>query len=285
MSSLVEYLIGIIFILFLAIFAFKKNALTEGGTLTAIIIGLLVFLFPFSPISGRIWFALLAIFFLSSFFITKFKQNSKKEVNKEFAKGATRDLMQVFANGAGAALLAVIYHFYPTGAIFVAFATVLATVNADTWATEIGILSKRNPFLITTFKKVEKGVSGAVSLFGLLAAFIGSLAIAISAFVLVYFDNFYFSSNVFLPGGFMAFVLIVVIFGIVGSLVDSLLGATVQIMHYCKKCKKETERQIHSCGCKTIYLKGIPFFDNDVVNLVSSLVAGGLAFLVFAIFA
>lgn len=281
MVSLVEYLVGIIVILFLAIFAFKRDALTEGGTLTAITLGLLVFLFPVAPISGRIWFALLAVFFLSSFFVTSFNARDKKEVNKEFAKGSTRDAMQVFANGLGAAVLAVIYHLNPLDAVFVAFATVLATVNADTWATELGILSRDKPFLITNFKRVEKGVSGAVSRFGLFAAFLGALAIAVTSVALFNFDSTYFESSLSIPGGAPVFLIIVTVFGTIGSLFDSLLGATLQIMYFCKKCKKETERTVHSCGTATVYHKGIKFFDNDVVNLVSSLIAGALAFVVY----
>lgn len=281
MASLVEYLVGIIFILFLAIFAFKRDALTEGGTLTAITIGLLVFIFPAVPISGRIWFALLAVFFLSSYFVTKFKANKKEAVNKEFAKGSTRDLMQVFANGAGAALLAVIYHIYPLDSVFIAFATILATVNADTWATELGVLSSDKPFLITNLKRVEKGVSGAVSRFGLFAAFVGAITIAFSAILLMELDGRFFASKFLVPGGIPIFIGIVAVFGTIGSLIDSLLGATVQIMYYCKKCRKETERTVHSCGTATVYHKGLKFFDNDVVNLVSSLIAGLLAFVAY----
>ncbi len=281
MASLVEYLIGIIFILFLAIFAFKRDALTEGGTLTAISIGLLTFLFPAAPISGRIWFALLGIFFLSSFFITKFKAAKKEEVNKQFAKGSTRDSMQVFANGAGAAVLAVVYHLYPLNAVFAAFAAILATVNADTWATELGVLSRDKPFLITNFKRVEKGVSGAVSRFGLFAAFLGAISIAFSAIVLITLDSRFFGSKLLIPGGVPIFIAIVAVLGTVGSLLDSLLGATLQIMYYCKKCKKETERTVHVCGTKTTYYKGVKFFDNDVVNLSSSLLAGFLAFVLY----
>ncbi len=282
MSSLAEHLVGIIVILLLAIFAFKRDALTESGTLTAIAIGLLVFVFPVEPPNGRVWFALLAAMFLSSFFVTKFKQRDKENVNKEFAKGSMRDLMQVFANGAGAALIAVIYHFYPSPAIFAAFASVLATVSADTWATEIGILSRSKPTLITNFKKVEKGVSGAVSKTGLIAACGGSLFISISALAFIFFDNYLFRSGFSIPGGIILFVFLVALFGLIGSLFDSLLGAAVQIMYYCKKCRKETERTIHACGRKTIYFKGIKFFDNDIVNLAASLVAGVLAFLTYS---
>lgn len=283
MVALIEYLIGIIFILLLAIFAFKRDALTEGGTLAAIVIGLLVFLFPLHPLNGRIWFALLTLMFLSSFFVSKISSSEKEKINKEFAKGSNRDFMQVFANGAGAAFIAVIYHFYPDPATFVAFATVLATVNADTWATELGVLSRDKPFLITSLKRVEKGISGAVSRFGLFAAFCGALFIALATILLVTIDNTYFGSSAVVPGGAGVFIGLVAILGALGSLVDSLLGATVQIMYYCKHCKRETEKTLHHCGEKTVYRKGIKFFDNDVVNLASSLIAGIASFFLYTL--
>ncbi len=280
--ALTEYLAGIAFILLLAIFAFKRNALTEGGTITAILIGLLVFIFPVQGITGRIWFALLAVFFLSSFFVTKFQSIQKKEVNKEFAKGDTRDYMQVFANGAAAALLAVIYYFYPLEGIFIAFAAALATVSADTWATELGILSRQKPFLITNLQRVDKGVSGAVSPFGLLAALAGALIIAVGAVFLVHLNNSFFASELSVPGGIAFFVVFVSLLGLLGSVIDSVLGATVQVMHYCKKCRKETERTTHGCSSKTFYSKGFKFFDNDVVNLVASLITAALAFFLYS---
>ncbi len=283
MAALAEYLIGIIILLLFAIFAFKRDALTEEGTLVAIIIGLLVFIFPASPIAGRIWFTLLAVFFVTSFIVTKFNATSKEAVNREFAKGATRDLMQVFANGAGAALFAVIYYFYPSNAIFVAFAVVLATVNADTWATELGVLSKHRPILITTLKPVERGTSGAVSVVGLAASLVGALFIALSSVFLLFLNSSYTHVFVPIPGGVLGFILLVTVFGVIGSLIDSWFGATLQIMYYCKKCKKETERTVHTCGEKTTYFKGLKFFDNDVVNLASSLIAGAIAWGVFTI--
>ncbi len=283
MTSLIEYLVGIILILYLAIFAFKREALTEGGTLTAIAIGLLVFLFPSQPYSGKIWISLLAVFFISSYFVSKLNTKDKLEVNREFAKGSKRDLMQVFANGAVAALIAVIYGFNPLDSLFMAFCVVLATVNADTWSTELGVLSRQKPFLITTFKRVERGISGAVSLLGIAAAAAGSLVIALAAVLFIYLDSIYGGPVFAVPLGSVEFILFIVIFGTIGALIDSLLGATVQVMYYCKKCKKETERVEHKCGRKTQFYKGLKWFDNDVVNLVSSLAAGAVAFIVFVI--
>ncbi len=65
--------------------------------------------------------------------------------------------------------------------------------------------------------------------------------------------------------------------GLIGSLVDSLLGATVQVVYYCDRCEKETERHILTCGQPTRYLRGWPWLDNDGVNFLSSAAGAAIA--------
>jgi uncharacterized membrane protein len=134
-------------------------------------------------------------------------------------------------------------------------------------ATEIGVLSKES-YLITNLKKVEKGVSGAISKLGVMAGFLGALAIGILAWIL----SNYFSAPKIEP----AFLIVIpTVTGLTGALLDSFLGATMQVMYWCPKCKKQTERELHKCGTKTKYYKGARFINNDTVNLVST-IAGGL---------
>ena len=48
---------------------------------------------------------------------------------------------------------------------------------------------------------------------------------------------------------------------------DSLLGATVQVIYTCPACGKETERHpLHACGTQTVYKRGWRWMNNDAVN-------------------
>ena len=182
-------------------------------------------------------------------------------------------MAQVIANGAVAVFLAALYHAFPHPAVFVSFVAVVAVSNADTFATELGILSKSKPFLITTFKRVENGASGAISVLGTAAEAAGAFLIAVAALALLYASG----ETQSLAVNPLLFLAIVTFSGLLGAMADSFFGATTQAMYYCKACGKQTEKTpLHSCGQKTEFKRGIRWVDNDVVNLFSTIV-GGLA--------
>ncbi|MFH1056463.1 MAG: DUF92 domain-containing protein, partial [Candidatus Micrarchaeota archaeon] len=179
----INILIGLIVSLVLALYAFRKRELTDGGTIAAWFIGISVFSF-----GGWTWLGLLVLFFLSSAVLTRYKEKQKQNAYQEFAKGATRDFWQVVANGALPTLIAVAYFLDPQPALFAAYAGVLATATADTWATELGVLSQ-NARMITTLKKVKSGISGAISFRGLFASLAGGVFIGASAIALNVLNN------------------------------------------------------------------------------------------------
>ncbi len=139
------------------------------------------------------------------------------------------------------------------------FAAALASVNADTWATELGTLNPNPPRIITDLRKrVEAGTSGGVSLWGTTAALLGASVIGLLAALL--FPNVHWS----------LFILIT-ISGLLGSLFNSLIGATVQAMYFCPLDQKETEKHpLHICGTETIRIRGWKWLNNDWVNFACS---------------
>lgn len=284
-SPIIMPLIGVIVVLTLAIFAFRKEMLNEGGTLAALVLGIAIFILPKPPYEGWIWFVLLAAFFIFSSLATRFKSFAKKEVNADFAKGGVRDFAQVAANGAAPAFIAAVFHFYPEPIVFAAFVASIAVVIADTFATEIGVLSKSKPFLITSLKRVETGASGAMSLLGTGAGIIAALFIALLAIVLVSLPQILSNQLVLsFPGNSWLFVPIIVIAGFLGMVADSILGATCQVMFYCEHCKKVTEKKVHGCGHQTRVLRGARWFDNDITNLFSAIIGAAIAAVLFYLF-
>jgi uncharacterized membrane protein len=120
--------------------------------------------------------------------------------------------------------------------------------------------------LITTGKPVAPGTSGGITLLGTAAAALGALTLGAVFWLLQRCQK----SLASLP-------LIALVSGLGGSIVDSILGATVQVMYYCPVCEKETERHIHNCGTKARPLRGPAWFNNDLVNFIATLFGALLA--------
>lgn len=240
--------------------ALWRGSLSRSGAAGALVVGTLVF-----GLGGWVWGVLLALFFVSSSLLSHFKEEAKRQAAEKFEKGHRRDLGQVLANGGLGAVVAVLSAIFPSEAWFSFYIGVMATVTADTWATELGTLARQPPRLITTGRRVEVGTSGGVSLLGTSVSLVGGLVIGLTAGLL--------TPTLALPTA----ALIGAAGGLVGSLVDSLLGATVQQIYYCDVCQKDTERRIHKCGHETRPLRGWSWLNNDLVNLFSSMVGGAVA--------
>lgn len=178
------------------------------------------------------------------------------------------------ANGGLGALLAIAYAVRPDPIWFAAFVGVMSAVNADTWATELGVLSPVPPRLITTREPVAPGTSGGVTRLGTWAAVAGALLIGAMATALT-------QASALLDGrgwqlDAVALPVFALVGGVLGSLFDSVLGATVQGIYFCDWCEKETERRVHRCGEPARPLRGWQWLNNDLVNVAASVV-GGLA--------
>ncbi|MGE5590371.1 MAG: DUF92 domain-containing protein [Bacillota bacterium] len=242
--------------------ACRREALTISGALGATLLGGLIFAF-----GGWVWSLLLVTFFVSSSLLTAYRQREKRSLGEKFAKTGPRDALQTLANGGLGAALAVAYAIRPSVWLVAGFLGAMATVNADTWATEVGSLSRTLPRLVTTWRPVPRGTTGGVSLTGTLAAAAGALLIGVMAWAASPWRT--------APGSWVL-VATATLGGVVGALTDSLLGATVQALYWCPHCRVETEQALHRCGTPTERTRGWPWLNNDLVNLTSS-AAGALA--------
>jgi len=260
-----QLLIGILLAIVVADLAWKVGALSRSGALAAVLTGGLIF-----GLGGLPWAAVLMTFFISSSALSRAFKGRKASLAEKFSKGSQRDWGQVMANGGLGALLALFYSTtHQTEWLWLAFAGAMAAVNADTWSTELGVLSPISPRLITTGKTVERGTSGGITFLGTLSSLAGAALVGIVAVIFIPFAELLPSLG------------LIVLAGLLGSLFDSILGATVQAIYWCPTCNKETERHpVHSCGSQTSQIRGWWWFNNDVVNyacsVMGAIIAAGL---------
>ncbi|PKN99735.1 MAG: DUF92 domain-containing protein [Chloroflexi bacterium HGW-Chloroflexi-4] len=248
--------VGIILALLVSGSAYMFRLLTVSGAIAAFILGAVTF-----GLGGLSWAVVLIAFFGSSNALSFAYKKRNKSAESMYSKGGRRDSAQVLANGGVAGLFVLLHLFYPVSWIpWLGFCAALAAANADTWATELGVLNPGNPILILTGKPAEPGTSGAISLVGTLASLAGAALIGLFGWLLV-------PPNLNDHIGLVIFSL-ATFGGLVGSLVDSILGASFQAIYYCPTCQKETEKHpLHSCGAETKLIRGNKWIDNDWVNL------------------
>ncbi len=270
MELLRGILAGLVLAVIVALAAWRVGALNRQGALAAALLGTVIF-----GLGGLGWAILLLGFFISSSTLSRLFRRRKMVFDEKFSKTAQRDTGQVLANGGIAGLFVLLHALLPGAAWpWAGFAGALAAANADTWATELGVLSRATPRLITTGHPVERGTSGGVSGMGTLAAAGGSLLIAILAVL------FWQGDPLRLPANGLARLAEITLAGLAGSLVDSLLGATIQAIYWCPNCRKETERHpLHTCGTPTIRMRGWTWLDNDWVNAACTMVGAVVALL------
>jgi len=237
------------------------RSLSLSGSVAAFVVGCFV-------VSGFGWRGLLLLgaFFATSSFWSKFKKQKKEKLDEMLEKGGRRDWVQVAANGSVTAIAALLHYLSPSDLWQMAFIVSIAAANSDTWASEIGVLSKREPISILTFKPAVKGTSGAISVLGLFASLMGSLIIVVLAVVLFAIPS-------------LGVIIFLTLCGFSGSVIDTILGALVQVKFQCEQCGLITEKSKH-CQWDTKKIKGIHFVNNDIVNLLSICLATGLGLLV-----
>ncbi len=210
--------------------------------------------------AGWRWGAVLLAFFIPAALLSRWRAAVKARVaGAVVAPGATRGARQVIANGAVFGVAALTWRL--TGDVWwtgVALGA-LATASADTWATEIGTAAGGRPWSVRTFRPVEPGLSGAVSLAGTLALIAGGVWLGTFAW-LAGFDPFWARAGA--------------IAGVTGALADTVLGAVIQERRWCPECQAFTERTTHPCGTPTVHRGGWRAMSNDAVNLAGTLIGG-----------
>lgn len=237
----------------IAALAYWRRALTADGAVAAALVGWITF-----GRGGPGGTAALLAFFTSSTLLSRLGERRKQRLPLAQAKGARRDAWQVLANGGIATTCFAIGQ--PAAAV-----GALAAAAADTWATELGLLARRRPRLITTLQPVEPGTSGGVTREGLIAGIGGALTVGATAAI--------FTREPWL-------VRSATIAGLGGALLDSLLGATLQVVYRCPRCEVDCEVSVHPrCDTPAIRQRGLVWMNNDTVNLLATLAGASIGWL------
>jgi uncharacterized protein (TIGR00297 family) len=239
----------------IAVIAWRADALRASGAIAAIGIG------TAAMAAGWDWGILVVLYFVSSSALSRFRGRDKDaRTAGRVEKTGARDAWQVMANGALFALSAVMYAREPRPLWQLTAIGALAASAADTWATELGVLSPAPPRSILTRQPVEPGVSGGVSVLGFAGAVAAASLIAIAAGAL---------------GWPSASLVAALLGGLGGCVLDSVLGAALQSRRRCPACGVATEQRVHRCGTATLHTGGMAALDNDGVNFLAT--AGGAA--------
>jgi len=252
----------------------SRRSLSTSGAILALFIGFSLTLAHYS------FFLSLLAFFISSSKATKYKQETKAKLESDYKEGGQRNWLQVLCNGGMALELSLLYlldigssdlpvdfrHEYRASWLGMAVLGALACCNGDTWASELGtVLSARDPFLITTFQKVPKGTNGGVTVAGLISSLVGGLVIGLAYYigVLIAASN----ADIAIAPNQLLVILVGGLGGLLGSVLDSILGASLQFSGKDVKTGKIVE--VAREGVEPICGKMV--LDNHSVNLVSSI--------------
>jgi len=223
-------------------YALLRNKLTTGGIFAGILVAFIHMLHPWPA-----FFWLLILFFLFGTFVTKIGHSAKAHLTQSSTGGSggegARSSAQVFANSGTACVLLSLHAWLlnctpftssnmriAPGPQFPVLEKVLpigiiaqyAAVAADTFSSELGILSKTQPFLITApWKQVPRGTNGGVTVEGLMYGALGSFLLTLTAILALWLAP----PHTIMDARAAALLSVM---GLNGSIIDSILGAVVQ---------------------------------------------------------
>jgi len=190
---------GFLLPLAIGLLAMGGGSISFSGGASGILLGYLVFLSQ-----GEQWFFILLMFFILGEAATKFKRSQKSLFNLDHGQRMSK---HVLANGGVAALMCLLGG--PAG--LCGFLGALSAATADTVSSEVGVLSKKDPLMVTTLKPVPPGTNGGVSVLGTSMGAIAAIVLASTAWLALGVP-----------------ILPIVLAGVFGCFADSVFGALVE---------------------------------------------------------
>lgn len=277
----------------------RKGSLSHSGAIAAFCVGC-------GTLGSSLRFGTTLIaFFLSSSKLTTYKEEMKEGLEENAKKGGQRTWVQVLCNSLVPTVLAIIYGVLagcvdlplgppPSGApgagglepwraatltgLMGGFLGYFACCCGDTWASELGPLSADTPRLITTLRPVRRGTNGGVTLLGLSASIMGGMFVGLVFYLsgLLSPTLWIFEHQRALAASQWRLIPLGLMAGLFGSVLDSLLGATLQFSGY----NRTTGRMASRPGPDVTHISGLQILDNNAVNAVSASATAALTALV-----
>ncbi|XP_036373874.1 transmembrane protein 19-like [Megalops cyprinoides] len=268
-----RWLFSILVPLILVSRAMKRKSLDHSGALGGMLVGFIL------TMANMSFFSSLLAFFVTSSKLTRWKGEVKKRIDAEYKEGGQRNWMQVFCNGGVPTELALLYMIevgpgeipvdfgkqYTATWMCLALLGALACSTGDTWASEVGpVLSKSKPRLITSWKEVPAGTNGGVTPVGLVASLLGGMTVGVAYFI----TQLLFVRDLNLAAPQWPVIIYGAMAGLLGSILDSLLGASMQYSGY----EEGTGKVVNHESRTAKWICGKPILDNNAVNLFSSII-------------
>lgn len=253
----ITFAIGIIIAIATFIWVFFAKLITYYGALLS---G--VYVVTFLYFGGYKHLILLFGCYLLNVIIHVIRKVKKVNLDDVVDKEHTKDVIQIFANGFFGLLPVIIYAFTNNLSFLIISALCLCACFIDSVSSDIGTMSKKQPYDFIKRKYVSKGMSGGITLLGTLASLI--VSILLSTYIVFAYS---------LPLLNIIFYTLIIMSG---TIIDSILGSCVQVKYRCSVCSKNTEKKEH-CGTPCIYDGGVKVINNDVVNIISSFATFAIA--------
>ena len=256
-----DIIISIVLAIILIFATIKKKAFTPTAAISA---GVILLTAAICASYAGIFIVITAysVIFAVDLAIGRKTAKISSQINQ---KQGARDIVQVLANALAATIALVIGKILVNDMFTVVYAIALTECLADSLASDIGVLSKKDPIDICRFRRVKRGLSGGVSLLGTLSAFLGCLFMSIFTIIFFGFDLKIFLSVLLIP--------------MLGVFTDSVLGSLVQVKYTCSVCQKPTEKKQH-CGEACLHTGGLKLINNDAVNIISNFLTAAVAVII-----
>jgi len=242
----------------LAALAAWRRALTTGGLWLAWALALVI-----GFCGGAAGFLALAATFVFTIAAGKLSGARRERVERQLhAKTGQRDAVQIVCNVLVGAVTLLLFRLTGQRAFLWAYGGAMAASLADSMASELGVLSRRTPRDILSFRIVERGLSGGVTALGFASSALGAVLLAV-----IYS----------LPSGGPGFAacIDVAAAGFFAAVCDSVLGSAFQVKYRCPVCGALTEKPEH-CSVPGAVAHGARFMTNDAVNFCNNVI-GALA--------